>query len=249
MSGFTLVELLVVIAIIGVLVGLLLPAVQVVRESSRRSACTNNMKQIALAVLGYESANAKFPPLGCDYQLYRIQRNGSTNRNEAWDRYGVLFQILPFAEQVDLYDMAQTFFRCWDSGNSSAGPSLAFANATFTYNGAAGVQTPFKSQPPFFLCPSERQRTPIQDMGMTSYHVSHGDTLTGEDAWNKRGPFLPGTPRNGSNQTVVVSPNVPSSEVILSASRITDGVSKTVMLGEVAIHDASNTLPGGEGST
>ncbi len=67
-GGFTLVELLVVIAIIGILVGLLLPAVNAARESGRRSACNNNLKQLVTAMIHYESVNRSFPPgrLGCD---------------------------------------------------------------------------------------------------------------------------------------------------------------------------------------
>ena len=87
--GFTLVELLVVIAIIGTLVALLLPAVQSAREAARRMSCSNKMRQLALAMHNYESANQKFPPqimLGRDQQLWSAQA-----------------RILPYIEQGSLF--------------------------------------------------------------------------------------------------------------------------------------------------
>ena len=61
-NGFTLVELLVVIAIIGILIGMLLPAVQAIREAARRTDCSNKMRQMSLGMVNYESAHQKFPP-------------------------------------------------------------------------------------------------------------------------------------------------------------------------------------------
>ncbi len=89
-AGFTLVELLVVIAIIGTLVGLLLPAVQAAREAARRSQCSNNLKQMSLALLNHESAKKKFPPFSI------------LPRTSTFDPFSAQVRLLPFLEQGNI---------------------------------------------------------------------------------------------------------------------------------------------------
>ena len=105
-NGFTLVELLVVIAIIGILIAMLLPAVQAVREAARRTQCLNNLKQIGLASLNYESANSNFPPGSINRQInspFDFNLFGPTPASEAKgsNLAGLTF-ILPFMEQLNL---------------------------------------------------------------------------------------------------------------------------------------------------
>ena len=99
--GFTLIELLVVIAIIAVLIALLLPAVQSAREAARRAQCTNNLKQLGLAVANYESANGVFP-LGS----YQMPHPGDPNSSPCNGRHehGILVRLLPYYEQGALYN-------------------------------------------------------------------------------------------------------------------------------------------------
>jgi prepilin-type N-terminal cleavage/methylation domain-containing protein len=101
--GFTLIELLVVIGILGILVGLLLPAVQKVRESAARSKCQNNLRQLALACLNYESSYGGLPPIGSQAQ------------NLSW-----VTEILPYIEQVNLSNQYNFGYPWFDARNAGA---------------------------------------------------------------------------------------------------------------------------------
>ncbi len=101
--GFTLVELLVVIAIIGILVALLLPAIQAARESARRSQCTNNLKQLTLGAINLESTSGRLPASG-----WRGSWTADPDRGSGADQPGSwFFCILPYIEQQQVFDMGK----------------------------------------------------------------------------------------------------------------------------------------------
>jgi prepilin-type N-terminal cleavage/methylation domain-containing protein len=104
-TAFTLVELLVVIAIIATLIGLLFPAVQSVRESARRTQCANQLKQLGLAIMNYESARKVFP-------------NGRTSRDP--DAYGWTFRLLPYLEEQPIFDAWVPDALVYDERNAKA---------------------------------------------------------------------------------------------------------------------------------
>src|SRR5262245_64273211 len=97
-SGFTLIELLVVIAIIGVLIALLLPAVQAAREAGRRMSCTNNLKQLGLGLHNYESTWGAIPP---SMIFVREGIGASATLGEGWSIHG---RILPYLEQGPMFN-------------------------------------------------------------------------------------------------------------------------------------------------
>jgi prepilin-type N-terminal cleavage/methylation domain-containing protein/prepilin-type processing-associated H-X9-DG protein len=105
-SGFTLVELLVAIAILGILVSLLLPAVQAAREAARRMSCTSNLRQIGVGLLSYHNSHRSFPPGGVEL---RLSWHDTTKRQFAWSAF-----LLPFIEQKNVYDQID-FGRAFDA--------------------------------------------------------------------------------------------------------------------------------------
>jgi prepilin-type N-terminal cleavage/methylation domain-containing protein/prepilin-type processing-associated H-X9-DG protein len=137
MMGFTLIELLVVIAIIGVLIGLLLPAVQQAREAARRSTCSNNMKQLGLAIHNYESANKVFPTVCVSEDPF-----GNVN---TW-----MTMTLPYNDQSAIYDQL------------NFGSQNAMCPATPVYFVRANRTACIKTIGTF-MCPSDPDSTPKFD--------------------------------------------------------------------------------------
>lgn len=118
-SAFTLVELLVVIAIIGILIALLLPAVQAAREAARRSQCNNNLKQIGLACVNYHDANKKFPQC---YLGNGVKGQSGNCTGRSW-----LFAILPYTEQSALQNQSNYFLPLGGNSGVAANANTAVA--------------------------------------------------------------------------------------------------------------------------
>ncbi|QEH37365.1 Type II secretion system protein G precursor [Aquisphaera giovannonii] len=211
-AGFTLIELLVVIAIIAVLIALLLPAVQSAREAARRVQCTNNLKQLALALHNYEGAWECFPAAAQsspDYAAYSVYFN-----------FTGYAQMLPFLEQANLFN-ATNF--------SSAIPGNFWGWDSWDNSTAFGVQVST------FLCPSNpRDARPaftgqsgqswhVDQAGVTDYLFNGGaDPYVSAPYVNPglRGPF--------------------GFEANVRLAAVTDGLSGTILLGESAGGNAAN---------
>jgi prepilin-type N-terminal cleavage/methylation domain-containing protein/prepilin-type processing-associated H-X9-DG protein len=239
-AAFSLVELLVVIAILGLLVALLLPAAQAAREAARRTACSGNLKQIALAVIAYESANGRLPAaaivsegnntatcLGCWDPWAEARTPLDASQAPAKHGTGWMLEILPHVEQMAV-------FAAWDRSTNVAG-------------NAAVAQTDI----PTFYCPTRRGgiRTGSDDHlnlldaswrgGGTDYGGCYGrlDGFVNDTASNHRfadrGTLGPSRLFDG--------PFLPNAGVALAVIR--DGQSNTILLGEMQ-RLRPNGLPG-----
>jgi prepilin-type N-terminal cleavage/methylation domain-containing protein/prepilin-type processing-associated H-X9-DG protein len=228
--AFTLVELLVVIAIIGILVALLLPAIQAAREAARRSQCQNNLKQIGLSTLNYETSHKSLPP-GC-----------FLGEGSAWSAF-----ILPYLEEGAAFS-ALTIGET-DAGNFQWGYPGQYSDASTlgpSYRNVQVVETVMQ----VYRCPSAGLPEHQTDLSNDGYYVmrrspaSYLGVVSGLEAiqhpsWRLRLRRSP--PENPAYQGVdgvmVGLHNVDEARSRVSFRMITDGNSKTMMVGE-AVHDS-----------
>jgi prepilin-type N-terminal cleavage/methylation domain-containing protein/prepilin-type processing-associated H-X9-DG protein len=196
--GFTLIELLVVIAIIAVLISLLLPAVQSAREAARRAQCTNNLKQIGLAVHNYLSANNSLPPAYIPYGV----GGGLTNTGQS---FSGLARMLPFLEQNAIYNSINFNVSArWGAGDGdivgNMNGSTADCDSWGLINASASA-----NQITSFLCPSD---TDLANLTYFKFSASGNPQLVGRHNYPINGgsnPFRGGT--SGSANGAVYVPN------------------------------------------
>ncbi len=210
-SGFTLVELLVVIAIIGILVSLLLPAVQAAREAARRTQCTNNLKQLGLALQQYHDTHRVLPPAWTFTNALPADRN-------AHPYWGWGTMILPFIEQVTLHSTL------------NPGP-VQLEDAIVTPALATALQTPVAA----YRCPSDnapslntRRLLAGQPMSTSNYVGANSSSVSfnGNDISNRDNEI------GLLNRSQLIQAGVFVENVGVRFADILDGTSNTIAVGE-----------------
>ena len=203
-KGFTLVELLVVIAIIGVLVALLLPAVQAARESARRSQCTNNLKQLGVAVHNYGDTYRGALPVG-EY---------------SWGWGTWLVGMLPYIEQQNLYEQYRGF-----GGINAAGG----IDANFAYSAAVN-QPVTRSTIKTYTCPTDNKVAPRGVITFHNYLANHGNTTLGRQG--TFGTSSTGQPNRFGGAPFIQVSNSNSVPQVIRLAEIVDGTSTTLAFSE-----------------
>ncbi|EMI40316.1 DUF1559 domain-containing protein [Rhodopirellula sp. SWK7] len=240
-TGFTLVELLVVIAIIGVLVGLLLPAVQAAREAARRMSCSNNFKQIGLAIHNYHSAYNQLPRHGSGTDDHAAFGTGgdwwSQSQDATMGKLSAMGGLLPFIEQQAIWEqLANPSIQNADGTTRPTTDPWPAMGPSPNYWVNAGGYVPWVTEIPGFRCPSDPGKG-LPAAGRTNYAVCFGDS--GNYMYRGYRP-LP----NGRHLDKMTSSEA---EEIRSSARgvfinfhttrfrdILDGLSNTIAMGEIA---------------
>ena len=222
--GFTLVELLVVIAIIGILIGLLLPAVQAAREAARRMKCSNNLKQIGIAMHAYHTTLETFPP-GKICEIHESPKkndNGETQYYFAGNFFGWGSLILPFCEAAQAQNLCDFDKKAYDEENVRAGQTVL----------------------PIYICPTDGNR----DVREIMYYIPDKDWPENEIILKLAPSHYAGISTEKvteKGQEVIYPPlYIPKWQqgVILeteavSASDIRDGLSNTLMIAEASSYE------------
>jgi prepilin-type N-terminal cleavage/methylation domain-containing protein/prepilin-type processing-associated H-X9-DG protein len=224
--GFTLIELLVVIAIIAVLIALLLPAVQSAREAARRAQCTNNLKQVGLAMHNYHDSQGSLPPgvKGC-----------------CWGTWLVF--ILPYIE-------GNNMFNAFNYAGNDRYENTGVQTTMFRYGGSVNTTVTYR-RVNSYLCPSDPNNLNLPGgtgwaVTCHNYVANFGNTITNQPslyAWNNvKVPFLgaPFTDMGAPDADITTGQQQAPTAATVNFAGIPDGLSNTMLTSEILVGTGSN---------